>query len=100
MRRDRRCLRRGLRRRRAGKSALASDHLDHAPTLQFFGGKLGIDATAKGPAEGTRPWPEEIRMSDEIRRRVDERWAEYGFEAERDSADGRKQSALRQLLRR
>jgi 4-hydroxy-3-polyprenylbenzoate decarboxylase len=29
------------------------DHLDHAPTLQFVGGKIGIDATAKGPAEGT-----------------------------------------------
>ena len=28
------------------------DHLDHAPTLQFFGGKIGIDATAKGPARG------------------------------------------------
>mgnify|MGYP006199599645 CR=1 FL=1 len=38
------------------------DHLDHAPTLQFFGGKIGIDATAKGPAEGTREWPEEIAM--------------------------------------
>ena len=28
------------------------DHLDHAPTLQFVGGKIGIDATAKSPAEG------------------------------------------------
>jgi len=76
------------------------DHLDHAPSLQFYGGKLGIDATHKGPAEGTRPWPEEIVMSDEVRRLVDERWGEYGFEAEPDSADGRKRSALRQLLRR
>ena len=25
------------------------DHLDHAPTRQFYGGKLGIDATHKGP---------------------------------------------------
>ena len=39
------------------------DHLDHAPTLQFIGGKLGIDATAKGPLEGTREWPPEIEMS-------------------------------------
>ena len=37
------------------------DHLDHAPTRQFYGGKIGIDATHKGPAEGTREWPEEIR---------------------------------------
>ena len=43
------------------------DHLDHAPTLQFYGGKLGIDATHKGPAEGAREWPPEIEMSEEIR---------------------------------
>ncbi len=54
------------------------DHLDHAPTRQFAGGKLGIDATHKGPEEGTRPWPEEIRMSEEIRERVTSRWSEYG----------------------
>jgi 4-hydroxy-3-polyprenylbenzoate decarboxylase len=55
------------------------DHLDHAPTRQFYGGKVGLDATHKGPEEGTRPWPEEIRMSDEIRALVDRRWAEYGL---------------------
>jgi 4-hydroxy-3-polyprenylbenzoate decarboxylase len=75
------------------------DHLDHAPTLQFYGGKLGIDATHKGPAEGAREWPPEIEMSDEVRRRVDERWAEYGL-GEPASADGRSPGALRQLLRR
>src|SRR5215471_18733254 len=42
------------------------DHLDHAPTLQFIGGKIGIDATAKGPLEGTREWPPEIVMSTEV----------------------------------
>jgi 4-hydroxy-3-polyprenylbenzoate decarboxylase len=75
------------------------DHLDHAPTLQFYGGKLGIDATHKGPAEGARPWPEEITMTDEVRRRVDERWAEYGL-GDPAEADGRAKGALRQLLRR
>jgi 4-hydroxy-3-polyprenylbenzoate decarboxylase len=55
------------------------DHLDHAPTLQFFGGKLGIDATAKGPAEGAREWPPEIEMSPEVRDLVTARWAEYGL---------------------
>jgi 4-hydroxy-3-polyprenylbenzoate decarboxylase len=55
------------------------DHLDHAPTLQFVGGKIGIDATAKGPLEGTREWPPEIEMSDEVRELVDRRWAEYGL---------------------
>jgi 4-hydroxy-3-polyprenylbenzoate decarboxylase len=53
------------------------DHLDHAPTLQFVGGKIGVDATAKGPDEGTREWPPEIEMSPEIRALVDRRWAEY-----------------------
>jgi 4-hydroxy-3-polyprenylbenzoate decarboxylase len=75
------------------------DHLDHAPTLQFYGGKLGIDATHKGPAEGAREWPPEIEMSDEIRRRVDERWEEYGLGAAPDP-NGSRQGALRQLLRR
>src|SRR5207302_191395 len=28
------------------------DQLDHAPTIPCYGGKLGIDATHKGPAEG------------------------------------------------
>ena len=57
------------------------DHLDHAPTLQFVGGKIGIDATAKSPAEGAREWPPEIEMTREIRALVDRRWAEYGLDA-------------------
>ncbi len=56
------------------------DHLDHAPTLQFIGGKIGIDATAKGPLEGTREWPPEIEMSAEVSDLVDRRWAEYGLD--------------------
>jgi 4-hydroxy-3-polyprenylbenzoate decarboxylase len=79
------------------------DHLDHAPTHQFFGGKLGIDATAKGPEEGTRPWPEEIEMSDEIRALVDRRWDEYGIGIEPDATNGAMRHIsrpLRQLLRR
>src|ERR671924_316601 len=55
------------------------DHLDHAPEHQFVGGKLGIDATAKWPEEGARPWPVEIEMSAEIKALVDRRWQEYGF---------------------
>jgi len=79
------------------------DHLDHAPTHQFFGGKLGIDATAKGPDEGTRPWPEEIEMSEEIRTLVDRRWDEYGIGIEPDATNGAMRHIsrpLRQLLRR
>jgi 4-hydroxy-3-polyprenylbenzoate decarboxylase len=76
------------------------DHLDHAPTRQFVGGKLGIDATAKGPEEGTRPWPEEIRMSDEIRRLVDERWDEYGIDLGSVQQNGARRGRMRHLLRR
>jgi 4-hydroxy-3-polyprenylbenzoate decarboxylase len=57
------------------------DHLDHAPGRQFYGGKLGIDATHKLPEEDARPWPEEIVMSDEIRDLVTRRWADYGLDA-------------------
>ena len=53
------------------------DHLDHAPERQFYGGKLGIDATAKWPEEGARPWPEEIEMSEDVKARVTDRWSEY-----------------------
>jgi 4-hydroxy-3-polyprenylbenzoate decarboxylase len=79
------------------------DHLDHSPTHQFFGGKLGIDATAKGPDEGTRPWPEEIEMSDEIRELVDRRWEEYGIGIAAEATNGAMRHIsrpLRQLLRR
>jgi len=65
------------------------DHLDHSPTLQFFGGKLGIDATAKGPDEGAREWPPEIEMSEEVRALVTSRWAEYGIGS---GGDGRPRS--------
>jgi 4-hydroxy-3-polyprenylbenzoate decarboxylase len=61
------------------------DHLDHAPGLQFYGGKLGIDATHKLPEEDARPWPDEIVMSGEIRDLVSRRWAEYGLGASAES---------------
>src|SRR6476660_9860999 len=49
------------------------DHLDHAPTRQFYGGKIGIDATHKVPGEGTREWPPEIELTPEIKALVDRR---------------------------
>ena len=78
------------------------DHLDHAPERQFVGGKLGIDATAKLPAEGARPWPEEIEMSPEIRALVGRRWSEYGIEGVPQAAAAgfdKTSRSLRQLLR-
>ena len=56
------------------------DHLEFATTTEFFGGKLGIDATRKLPQEGfPREWPPEIKMDDETVKLVDERWQSYGI---------------------
>jgi 4-hydroxy-3-polyprenylbenzoate decarboxylase len=56
------------------------DHLDHAAYSQFWGGKAGIDATRKLPAEGyTREWPEMLVQDPDVVRRVSERWREYGL---------------------
>jgi 4-hydroxy-3-polyprenylbenzoate decarboxylase len=56
------------------------DSLDHASRLPNFGSKMGIDATRKWPGEGfTRPWPDVIRMSDDVRARVDELWKLAGL---------------------
>jgi 4-hydroxy-3-polyprenylbenzoate decarboxylase len=76
------------------------DHLDHAPTLQFLGGKIGIDATAKSPAEGAREWPPEIEMTAEVRELVDRRWAEYGLDAVLPAGNGAMRQSSRSLLRR
>jgi 4-hydroxy-3-polyprenylbenzoate decarboxylase len=55
------------------------DVLDHSSPNLVFGGKLGIDATRKGPSDGHhREWPADIVMSPEIRALVDRRWSEYG----------------------
>ncbi len=57
------------------------DALDHASPLPHYGHKLGIDATRKWPSEGhTREWPDDIRMSPEVRDLVDRRWKEYGID--------------------
>ncbi len=58
------------------------DHLDHASYQQFWGGKLGIDATRKLPQEGyTRNggWPEMITSEPATAALVDRRWKEYGL---------------------
>jgi 4-hydroxy-3-polyprenylbenzoate decarboxylase len=77
-----------------------ADHLDHATTLQFISGKIGIDATAKGPDEGAREWPPEIEMTPEVAELVDRRWAEYGIADADAGANGRRGGRLRRLSRR
>lgn len=57
------------------------DVLEHASRIPAYGGKLGIDATKKIPAEGfTREWPDDIVMDKEIVDLVDRKWKEYGLE--------------------
>src|SRR5579885_348543 len=77
-----------------------TDHLDHASTRQFVSGKLGIDATAKGPDEGTREWPPEIEMSDEVRDLVTRRWAEYGIPRDPAAGNGSFRHSSTRLTRR
>ena len=56
------------------------DDLDVATPTPKFGGKLGIDATQKGPLEGyPGQWPPDIEMTPEVRELVDRRWGEYGL---------------------
>jgi 4-hydroxy-3-polyprenylbenzoate decarboxylase len=56
------------------------DHLDHSAYSQFWGGKLGIDATRKLPTEGyTREWPEMLVQDPAVVERVTQRWKEYGL---------------------
>jgi 4-hydroxy-3-polyprenylbenzoate decarboxylase len=57
------------------------DTLDHAARLPDFGSHMGIDATRKWPAEGyiRGAWPEEIKMDEGTRRRVDTLWKQLGL---------------------
>lgn len=56
------------------------DSLDHASRMPNYGSKMGIDATAKWASEGfTRRWPNEIKMSPGVIRRVDELWQRAGL---------------------
>lgn len=57
------------------------DVLDHSSPMPNWGTKVGIDATKAWPEEGhTREWPDEIEMSDEIKKIVDKKWKELGLE--------------------
>lgn len=57
------------------------DVLDHSSPMPNWGTKVGIDATKAWPEEGhTREWPDEIVMSDEIKKIVDKKWKELDLE--------------------
>jgi 4-hydroxy-3-polyprenylbenzoate decarboxylase len=57
----------------------AIDYLDFASPVAGLGGKLGLDATGKWPGETQRNWGRPIRMSDDVRRRIDELWPALGL---------------------
>ncbi|HJQ41692.1 MAG TPA: menaquinone biosynthesis decarboxylase [Jatrophihabitantaceae bacterium] len=62
------------------------DHLDHAAYKQFFGGKLGIDATRKLPTEGYHRdggWPDECVLDEHTLAKVNQRWSQYGIRTDR-----------------
>jgi 4-hydroxy-3-polyprenylbenzoate decarboxylase len=77
-----------------------TDHLDHASTRQFVSGKLGIDATAKGPDEGAREWPPEMEMSAAVSDLVTSRWSEYGIPVDPSASNGSIRHSWRRLSRR
>lgn len=57
------------------------DVLDHSSPMPNWGTKVGIDATKAWPTEGyTREWPAEIEMSADVKKMVDQKWAELGLE--------------------
>jgi 4-hydroxy-3-polyprenylbenzoate decarboxylase len=56
------------------------DSLDHSSRLPNYGSKMGIDATTKWQSEGfTRRWPNVIKMSPEVVKRVDQLWKRAGL---------------------
>ncbi len=56
------------------------DVLDHSSPMAKWGAKLGIDATKTWPEEGhAREWPDEIEMTESIRKTVDEKWSSLGL---------------------
>jgi len=56
------------------------DSLDHSSRLPNYGSKMGVDATRKWKEEGfVRPWPDVIRMSDDVKQRVDQLWKRAGL---------------------
>ncbi|WP_425409700.1 UbiD family decarboxylase [Hyphococcus sp.] len=55
------------------------DYLDFASPESGLGSKIGLDATDKLPPETRREWGKEIRMDDDVVKRVDEMWARLGL---------------------
>jgi len=80
------------------------DDLDHGSYTPALGTKIGVDATRKDASEGyQREWPPDMIMNEQTRKRVSERWSEYGLDRiERslkpDAWSGQGAGALKRLL--
>ena len=58
------------------------DVLDHSSRAMGYGSKVGFDCTKKWPEEGfTRRWPDEMTMSPEVKKKVDEVWGKLGIKS-------------------
>jgi 4-hydroxy-3-polyprenylbenzoate decarboxylase len=56
------------------------DVLDHSSRAFGYGSHVGIDGTKKLEGEGfTRVWPDEIEMSDDVKKKVDAMWGKLGL---------------------
>ncbi len=55
------------------------DYLDFASPKRSLGSKMGIDATNKSYPEVDRTWGTPITMTDDIIRKVDKKWDDYGI---------------------
>ena len=55
------------------------DYLDFASPVSGLGSKVGIDATTKVSPETDREWGQKIRMSDDVIKKVTEKWQSYGI---------------------
>lgn len=57
------------------------DALDHSSNTPLYGHRLGVDATKKLKSEGyDRNWPDDIEMSQQIKKIVDDKWKSYGID--------------------
>jgi 4-hydroxy-3-polyprenylbenzoate decarboxylase len=55
------------------------DYLDFASPVSGLGGKMGLDATNKWPAETPREWGRPIHMDEDTKRKVDAMWSQLGI---------------------
>ncbi|MGD2074476.1 MAG: UbiD family decarboxylase, partial [Gammaproteobacteria bacterium] len=55
------------------------DYLDFASPVSGLGSKIGLDATNKWKGETDRQWGRPIRMSADVKARVDAMWAKLGI---------------------